>query len=607
MVLLAVGRDFPVRDLGLEHYGVAGSGPDAYRRDGSPPARRRPVGRRRPGGARAAHAPGATTRASSSSGWRWARRSSRTTARSRGRPTWTPRRRPSGCRSTRRARPASTRSSASPTSRRRAKGYSVEAETGHVTIVVDRATAHAGRGGDGLPGRVGGDPRVRRRDQGAGPRRRPRRDDPRVPVDVADLQRPVRGGEAQARRGSRASGPGDDDLAVDQHEPRARVPQRAADLDRLARPPPPAGREVRPAARHEPPAVALARRSAAASRQAARIARHSDSAFAGPNGERALWPVGRRASDGACDPRPRVHGLDRRVRAERDHGARRRRARRGRSRAPPRAAPHRRRAFSASERTWIGLHRSSDPQRREARDVRLGDELRVLDTRHRAASPRRSAPGRRGRPEPPRRRCRGSGSRSRATPPARPARRAPRAGPARRRSRRSTGGGSPGIRSSGSRRRAVRRAQRAVGEGLEPAHAGAGRAGPGQAARRSGAPPPRAAPSCSGRMHACTRTPSSPAAASRRYASIGPPRSERSPRPPGSWTATTPRASELGDQRPERVRDLVAGRQRAAADEACGRLVEHAGRAPGVVAPDDPAIRVGGGVVDAGLPRAHVG
>ena len=35
MILLAVGREFPLRDLGLEHYGVTVSGPDAYRRDGS--------------------------------------------------------------------------------------------------------------------------------------------------------------------------------------------------------------------------------------------------------------------------------------------------------------------------------------------------------------------------------------------------------------------------------------------------------------------------------------------------------------------------------------------------------------------------------------------
>ncbi len=34
-ILVAVGRQFPLTDLGLEHYGVSVSGPDAYRRDGS--------------------------------------------------------------------------------------------------------------------------------------------------------------------------------------------------------------------------------------------------------------------------------------------------------------------------------------------------------------------------------------------------------------------------------------------------------------------------------------------------------------------------------------------------------------------------------------------
>jgi pyruvate/2-oxoglutarate dehydrogenase complex dihydrolipoamide dehydrogenase (E3) component len=34
VILLAVGRQFPLADLGLEHYGVAASGPDAYPRDG---------------------------------------------------------------------------------------------------------------------------------------------------------------------------------------------------------------------------------------------------------------------------------------------------------------------------------------------------------------------------------------------------------------------------------------------------------------------------------------------------------------------------------------------------------------------------------------------
>jgi pyruvate/2-oxoglutarate dehydrogenase complex dihydrolipoamide dehydrogenase (E3) component len=33
-VLLAVGRDFPVHDIGLEHFGISAKGPDAYTRDG---------------------------------------------------------------------------------------------------------------------------------------------------------------------------------------------------------------------------------------------------------------------------------------------------------------------------------------------------------------------------------------------------------------------------------------------------------------------------------------------------------------------------------------------------------------------------------------------
>ena len=121
-----------------------------------------------------------------------------------------------------------------------AKGYSVEAETGHVTIVVDRGDAGARRRGDGLPGRVRRDPRVRARDQGAGAGRRPGRDDPRLPVDVADLQRAVRRGagelDAPGSAVSAASGAPsalDRDLAVDEHEPRPGVPQRPAGLDRL--------------------------------------------------------------------------------------------------------------------------------------------------------------------------------------------------------------------------------------------------------------------------------------------------------------------------------------------------------------------------------------
>ncbi len=72
------------------------------------------------------------------------------------------------------------------------KGYAVQAKSGHVTIVVDRATARAGRGRDGLPGRVGGHPRMRAGHQGTRPDRRPGRDHPCLPVDVTHLQRPVR-------------------------------------------------------------------------------------------------------------------------------------------------------------------------------------------------------------------------------------------------------------------------------------------------------------------------------------------------------------------------------------------------------------------------------
>ena len=79
-----------------------------------------------------------------------------------------------------------------------AKGYSVEAAFGHVTIVVDRGSRAAGRGGDGGARRLGRDPRVRARDQGARPGRRPRRHDPRVPVDVEDPQRAVRRGRPDA-------------------------------------------------------------------------------------------------------------------------------------------------------------------------------------------------------------------------------------------------------------------------------------------------------------------------------------------------------------------------------------------------------------------------
>jgi pyruvate/2-oxoglutarate dehydrogenase complex dihydrolipoamide dehydrogenase (E3) component len=80
------------------------------------------------------------------------------------------------------------------------------------------------RGGrHGLPRRVRRDPRMRPRDQGAGPGRRARGDHPRVPVDLADPQRALR------RRPPRARSPGErdqtrrlapleDDLAVEEDQ-----------------------------------------------------------------------------------------------------------------------------------------------------------------------------------------------------------------------------------------------------------------------------------------------------------------------------------------------------------------------------------------------------
>ena len=94
-ILLAVGREFPVRDLGMEAYGIEVPGPtptSATVGCGSPMGCGSPATRR----ARSSTRTRATTRASSRSGWRWANRSSRTTAPSPGRRTWTPSRRRSG-------------------------------------------------------------------------------------------------------------------------------------------------------------------------------------------------------------------------------------------------------------------------------------------------------------------------------------------------------------------------------------------------------------------------------------------------------------------------------------------------------------------------------
>ena len=91
-VLLAVGRDFGLDDLGLEHYGLDVSQPGRVPARRPAPRRRRAVGRRRSRPARSSTPTRATTRASSRCGWPSARRSCPTTAPCRGRRT--PTRRP---------------------------------------------------------------------------------------------------------------------------------------------------------------------------------------------------------------------------------------------------------------------------------------------------------------------------------------------------------------------------------------------------------------------------------------------------------------------------------------------------------------------------------
>ena len=83
-------------DLGLEHYGIDTTRPDAVPARRPPAHRRRPVGDRRPGRARSCTPTRPTTRASSRSGWRSARPSSPTIAPCRGPRTRTRRRRRSG-------------------------------------------------------------------------------------------------------------------------------------------------------------------------------------------------------------------------------------------------------------------------------------------------------------------------------------------------------------------------------------------------------------------------------------------------------------------------------------------------------------------------------
>ena len=274
-ILLAVGRDVPgprPRHGALRRSRSPGRTPTrATAGSGSPTA----CGSRATRRDRSSTPTRATTRASWPCGWRWARRSCPTTARCPGRRTWTRSRRRSGV-TLDQARDAGLDAFECVADfTKSAKGYSVEAETGHVTIVVDRATRELVGAAMACPDASAAIHECVRRDPRAGQGRRPRGDDPRVPDHVADLQRAVRGGAGEARQRrlatrdrqpspaadpvARRSAAGDD-RAVDEHQPRPRVPQGPADLDGLVDR---RGREhddVGAVARQQPATVAPRRR-----------------------------------------------------------------------------------------------------------------------------------------------------------------------------------------------------------------------------------------------------------------------------------------------------------------------------------------------------------
>ncbi len=381
-ILLAVGRDFPVHDLGMEAYGIEVSGPDAYKRDGR---------LRVADGLWVAGDP-AGPELHTHQGHYQGELAVRMALGESIVPDY-------------RALPRATYMDPESASvgvtldqaleagldafecvadfTKSAKGYSVEAETGHVTIVVDRATRELVGRRDGVPGRVGRDPRVRARDQGARDGRRARRDDPRVPEHVAHPQRPVRRGTLQA-------GPADrlalgDDLAVDQHQARTGVPQRPTDLDRL----PDGGRrehhDVGAAAGRQPSPVRLARadRRVDACGPDRAPQRHR---VPRAEGRRPGAPRRRRACHGARDPRPWIGRLDRGVGPERDDRAA------GVERADRERTGVRAIAPQPASLVDVGaqvdrLHRRGDAQRREPADVGRIDELRVLHARHQGRRP----------------------------------------------------------------------------------------------------------------------------------------------------------------------------------------------------------------------------
>ena len=259
---------------------------------------------------------------------------------------------------------------------------------------------------------------------------------------------------------------------------------------------------------HEPAAVALAGADRRVHARGPDRAPQRRARCRGPSGGVPAGQSGAARVTAQAIPGHGSIGLHRRVRAERDHGPGRvERAERVAARLGPRrptaGAPSRRRSARgpAASTRRCRARRTAGRRRR--------DELGVLHARHQRRRARRSARGHRARPGRPRRRSRGSASRSPAT------RRAPPAPGARSGGTSQTpypsfgGGGSPGTGSSGSSRRAVREPSEPSANVLsQPRRSRSSGSGPSGAPLRS--PAASAASSCSGRMHAWSRSPSAP-------------------------------------------------------------------------------------------------
>ena len=289
----------------------------------------------------------------------------------------------------------------------------------------------------------------------------------------------------------------------------------AADLDRLVDRRGRQDDDVRPMPGHQPAPVRLARADRRVDARGPDRPPQRQCAAPGPSGGGPGRPRRRGAGHGAGDAGPRVERLDR---------ARRSRTRRPRPRASRAASGKARRSARSAPTGAAPSRRPSGggpaaPTRR-CRARRTGRCRR----RRPAARARRGASAASRRPSAPRA---SSAARTAASPipwicvamPSDAAARrlvAPGAsGVVSQTPCPSLGGaGSPGDALHRLEQGGGPRAERAVGERLEPAEAQAVRAGRARAAARCAAPASPAASSCSARMLAWTRSPRSPAAAS---------------------------------------------------------------------------------------------